>query len=152
MTASFDIAIIGSGFAGSLLASIARSLGKSAILIERGEHPRFTIGESSTPLANLLIETLADRYQLPWLRPFSKWGTWQATYPNIGCGLKRGFSFFHHKASHNWSFDPITPTNYWSPLVLQTLSLTPIGIAPTLIFFFKRKRSLAVRSTPIKLT
>ena len=106
MTASFDIAVIGSGFAGSLLASIARSLGKSAILIERGEHPRFTIGESSTPLANLLIETLADRYQLPWLRPFSKWGTWQATYPNIGCGLKRGFSFFHHKASHNWSFDP----------------------------------------------
>ena len=35
------------------------------VLIERGRHPRFAIGESSTPLANLLIEELADRYDLP---------------------------------------------------------------------------------------
>ena len=46
-------------------------------LIERGRHPRFAIGESSTPLANLLLEELADRYGLPEIRPFSKWGTWQ---------------------------------------------------------------------------
>ena len=35
------------------------------MLIERGRHPRFAIGESSTPLANLLLEELADRYDLP---------------------------------------------------------------------------------------
>lgn len=75
------------------------------ILIERGRHPRFTIGESSTPLTNLLIETLADRYDLPRLRPFSKWGTWQATYPEVGCGLKRGFSFFHHVEGQPWTTD-----------------------------------------------
>ena len=54
------------------------------------------IGESSTPLANLLFEELAIRYDLPTLRPLAKWGSWQRSYPEIACGLKRGFSFYHH--------------------------------------------------------
>jgi len=63
---------------------------------ERGRHPRFAIGESSTPLANLLLEELADRYDLPRVRVFSKWGTWQRARPDVACGLKRGFTFFFH--------------------------------------------------------
>ena len=96
--ADFDLAIVGSGFAGSLLAMIARRMGLSVLLVERGHHPRFAIGESSTPLSNLWLEILADRYDLPRLRPLSQWGTWQAAYPRLGCGLKRGFSYFHHRA------------------------------------------------------
>jgi FADH2 O2-dependent halogenase len=91
-----DVAIVGSGFAGAIMALVLRRLGRSVVLLERGRHPRFAIGESSTPLANLLIEELADRYDLPRLRPFSKWGTWQSTYPEVACGLKRGFTFFRH--------------------------------------------------------
>jgi tetracycline 7-halogenase / FADH2 O2-dependent halogenase len=91
-----DIAIIGSGFAGSLMAMIARRLGFSVVLIERGRHPRFAIGESSTPLANLLLEEIAREYDLPGLLPLCKWGVWQREHPEIACGLKRGFSFFHH--------------------------------------------------------
>jgi len=97
MKTDFDIAVIGSGFGGSLTAMIARRLGHSAILLERGRHPRFAIGESSTPLANLLLEELALRYELPRLLPLAKWGSWQKTYPQIGCGLKRGFTFYHHQ-------------------------------------------------------
>ncbi len=92
-----DVVIVGAGFAGALTAMALRRRGRSVLLVERGRHPRFAIGESSTPLANLLIEELADTYDLPRLRPLSKWGTWQRTYPDIGCGLKRGFSFFHHE-------------------------------------------------------
>ncbi len=92
-----DVAIVGSGFAGSLLALVVRSRGLRVALLDRATHPRFAIGESSTPLANLLIEELADRYDLPHLRPFAKWGTWKASYPEVGCGLKRGFSFFRHQ-------------------------------------------------------
>jgi choline dehydrogenase-like flavoprotein len=88
--ADFDIAVIGSGFAGSLMAMIARRLGRSVVLIERGRHPRFAIGESSTPLANLLLEELARAYDLPMLLPLCKWGAWQRTYPQIACGMKRG--------------------------------------------------------------
>jgi FADH2 O2-dependent halogenase len=102
MPGEFDLIIVGSGFAGAILAMIARRLGRSVLMIERGRHPRFTIGESSTPMANLMLETLADRYDLPRLRPLSKWGTWQTTYPGIGCGLKRGFSFFNHVAGEPW--------------------------------------------------
>ncbi len=96
MTGQYDIAIVGSGFAGSLLAMIARRAGRSVLMLEKGRHPRFAIGESSTPLSNLLLEELADRYDLPRLKPLTKWGTWQQSYPEVGCGLKRGFSFYHH--------------------------------------------------------
>jgi tetracycline 7-halogenase / FADH2 O2-dependent halogenase len=91
-----DIAIVGSGFAGSLLALLLRRMGYSVALIERGTHPRIVIGESTTPLTNLLLEELCDRYELPEIRTFSKWGTWQRHHPEVACGLKRGFSFFHH--------------------------------------------------------
>jgi tetracycline 7-halogenase / FADH2 O2-dependent halogenase len=92
----YDIAVVGSGFAGSLLAMIAQRLGFHVVLLERGIHPRVVIGESSTPLSNLLLEELSVRYDLPKLRPLSKWGSWQTAHPELACGLKRGFTFFHH--------------------------------------------------------
>ena len=93
-----DVAIVGSGFAGSLTALALLKRGRRVVLLEKGRHPRFAIGESSTPLANLLIEELADRYDLPQIRVFSKWGTWQRARPEVACGLKRGFTFFFHEA------------------------------------------------------
>ena len=92
-----DIAVVGSGFAGSLTALCLRARGKRVVMVERGRHPRFAIGESSTPLANLLIEELAARYELPRVGLFSKWGTWQRARPDVGGGLKRGFSFYFHR-------------------------------------------------------
>jgi len=102
---SYDIAVIGSGFAGSLTAMIARRLGHSVVLLEKGKHPRFVIGESSTPFANLILEELSERFDLPAIRPLAKWGTWQVAHPEIACGLKRGFTFFHHEAGREFSDD-----------------------------------------------
>jgi tetracycline 7-halogenase / FADH2 O2-dependent halogenase len=96
LNCSFDIVVLGTGFAGSLMAMIARRLGYSVALVERGTHPRVVIGESSTPLANLLLEDLCRRYALTSAAPLAKWGSWQRAYPRIGCGLKRGFTFYHH--------------------------------------------------------
>lgn len=92
-----DVAVIGSGFAGSLTALILCRLGRRVALIERGRHPRFAIGESTTPLTNLLLEELADRHGLPDIRAFSKWGTWQRAHADVACGLKRGFTFVFHR-------------------------------------------------------
>ena len=102
----YDLVIIGSGFAGSLLAMIARRLGHSVALVEKGTHPRVVIGESSTPLSNLLLEELATRYHLPALQPLSKWGTWQKACPQIAVGLKRGFTFHHHRPGSDPSSAP----------------------------------------------
>ncbi|HAM72316.1 MAG TPA: FAD-dependent oxidoreductase [Verrucomicrobiales bacterium] len=105
MRREYDIAILGSGFAGSLLAMALRRMGRRVILLERGHHPRFAIGESSTPLTNLWLEEYAARYDLPGIASFAKWGTWQRDHPRVGCGLKRGFTFYGHRLGSPFTDD-----------------------------------------------
>ncbi len=99
-----DVLVLGAGFAGALMALIIRRLGLRPVLLERGRHPRFAIGESSTPIANLVLAELARTYNLPRLLPLTKYGRWQAAYPELACGLKRGFTFVRHEAGR-----PFTP-------------------------------------------
>ncbi|NOT01064.1 MAG: NAD(P)-binding protein [Phycisphaerales bacterium] len=101
----YDLVVLGAGFGGSLTAWIARSAGRRVLLLERGRHPRFAIGESSTPLANLKLAALADRYHLTPLKPLCKYGPWKRSHPHIACGLKRGFSFFHHRSGRPFKPD-----------------------------------------------
>ncbi len=95
---NFDFIVIGSGFAGSLLATILQTQGRRVAIVDRSSHPRFAIGESSTPAASLILSSLADQYDLAWLKPFAKYDTWKAAYPEITTGRKRGFSYFQHEA------------------------------------------------------
>lgn len=101
----YDIVIAGAGFGGSLTALILKRLGFRVCLLEKGKHPRFTIGESSTPIADIILRNLSEKYDLPWLYPFSRYGTWQQSYPDIVCGLKRGFSFFKHHPGKEFTTD-----------------------------------------------
>ncbi len=98
MNQHFHFGVIGSGFSGSLIAWILASRGYSVVLVDRTSHPRFAIGESSTPLADFLLERIADQFQLPALRPLSRWGSWQRAYPQLRSGKKRGFSYYWHRA------------------------------------------------------
>ncbi len=102
-TTEFDVAVLGSGFAGSLAAMILQRVGRRVALIDKTRHPRFAIGESSTPIANMVLRDLARRYDLPRLLPLAKYGTWQQAYPHLGCGLKRGFSYFAHAAGRTFA-------------------------------------------------
>ena len=63
----YDILIAGSGFAGSLLALILDRCGFRVCLVEKYRHPRFAIGESSTPIADMVLRELSKRYDIPWL-------------------------------------------------------------------------------------
>src|SRR2546430_14740667 len=96
MSERFQVTIIGSGFAGSLMARVLATLGYEVVLIERGVHPRFAIGESSTPLANLSLERLARRYNLPDCYRLAAHGRWREHFPDVRRGLKRGFTFYRH--------------------------------------------------------
>ncbi|MDQ6871518.1 MAG: FAD-dependent monooxygenase, partial [Gemmatimonadota bacterium] len=93
---SCEIAIVGSGFAGSLLARVLAVLGYDVVLLERGRHPRFAIGESSTPLANLSLERIAARYGLTDCYHLATHGRWLEHFPELRRGLKRGFTYYRH--------------------------------------------------------
>ncbi len=95
--ARLTVTIIGSGFAGSILARALNRQGHRVFLCERATHPRFALGESSTPLAALCLERLARRYDLPDLACLAAYGRWLEHLPQLRRGLKRGFTFYLHR-------------------------------------------------------
>ena len=101
----YDILIAGGGFAGSLTALALQKSGLKVCLLEKGQHPRFAIGESSTPVADMILREFSSKYDLPWLYDFSRYGSWQKSHPEIVCGIKRGFSFFKHYPGEDFTTD-----------------------------------------------
>ncbi|MFP3942151.1 MAG: NAD(P)/FAD-dependent oxidoreductase [Thermoanaerobaculia bacterium] len=97
MSEPCDVAVVGSGFAGSILARALAVAGRCVVLLERGSHPRFALGESSTPLAAIALERLAECYGLDDLRSLAAYGRWERDLPHLGHGLKRGFTFLDHR-------------------------------------------------------
>jgi len=105
-TLDADVAVFGSGFGGSILALVLDRIGLAPVVLDRAEHPRFAIGESSTPTANMILRALATRYDLPRLEPLSAHGPWRETYPEVTGGRKRGFSYFRHHRNEPFLPDP----------------------------------------------
>jgi len=102
----FDLAVVGSGCAGATLARAAQLGGKRVLLVERGRHPRFALGESSTPLAALALERLADRRAMRDLRDLAAYGRWRARLGHLRRGLKRGFTFYHQRSGEPFAAGP----------------------------------------------
>ena len=100
-----DVVVVGAGFSGSLAAMLLLRQGRSVALVERGKHPRFAIGESSTPLADFKLRDIARQYDLPRLEPLTQYGTWKGTYPDLMCGVKRGFTYFSHHEGKEYKTD-----------------------------------------------
>ncbi len=67
---TYDLAIVGTGLSGSIMGAIAARHGYRVLLIERGQHPRFAIGESVLPKGSLWFRLLAARYDVPELEYF----------------------------------------------------------------------------------
>tara|TARA_B100000073_G_scaffold302483_1_gene269990 strand:- start:615 stop:2105 length:1491 start_codon:yes stop_codon:yes gene_type:complete len=93
----YDVLILGSSFSGSILGWILAAQGMRVFMLDRHTHPRFSIGESSTPVADIVIADLAKRYALPQLASLSMYGRWKQELPHLVCGKKRGFSYFKHR-------------------------------------------------------
>lgn len=102
----YDFLIVGCGFSGALTAMGLTNLGYNVIVVERESHPRFAIGESSTPIADMVLRSIADEYDLEWLKALSRYGSWQKHHPEISCGIKRGFSYYFHQSNQ-----PFADTN-----------------------------------------
>lgn len=100
---TYDVLIIGSGFAGSLLGLALVSRGQSVLIVDRQRHPRFAIGESSTPAADYVLESLCEQYEWNAIQPLCRYGSWCRERPHVGRGLKRGFSYFHQRPDEHFS-------------------------------------------------
>jgi FADH2 O2-dependent halogenase len=105
-TGRWDAVVVGSGFAATILARILRRQGRSVLLVERARHPRFALGESSTPLANFCLERLAAAWDLPDLHRLAAYGRWSESFPGLRRGLKRGFTFYRHREGRRFANGP----------------------------------------------
>lgn len=91
MTQPFDVAILGSGLGGSVLASLLARRGRRVALIDKQPHPRFAIGESTLVYTTQTLASLAERYDIPALAP-------KRIRRAVGdqCGVKRHFGYVYH--------------------------------------------------------
>jgi FADH2 O2-dependent halogenase len=114
VTKRYDVAILGSGIGGSMLACILARHGVSTLLLEGAAHPRFTIGESLIPETGIRLRIIAEKYGVPeigWIGSFHK----LRDNVSSNCGVKRSFSFMHHdpgehhKAGHVNQLPTLTP-------------------------------------------
>ena len=90
----YDVAIIGSGIAGSTLGAILARHGLKVIIFEAKSHPRFAIGESMILETSEMLRSMAEIYSVPELAYFSS----ENYFSHIGTshGVKRHFSYLYH--------------------------------------------------------
>jgi FADH2 O2-dependent halogenase len=65
MKQRYDVVILGSGIAGSILALVLGRVGVNTLVVEKDSHPRFAIGESTLPTTTFLLRRFATRYNIP---------------------------------------------------------------------------------------
>ena len=95
-THNFDVAILGSGMSGSIMAAILAKRGVSVLVLDGEVHPRFAVGESTIPHTSLLISLLAEKYGMPEL-DYTTYPDRLADHVCTTCGVKRTFGFAYHR-------------------------------------------------------
>jgi FADH2 O2-dependent halogenase len=113
----FDVAIIGSGVAGAVLAACLARNGAAVVLVDAGTHPKFTIGESTIPFTSMMLRLIAERYDVPEIKHLS---TFEGVYANVTtqCGIKKNFGFVYHREGERQ--DPQERTHFQIPKILNT--------------------------------
>lgn len=92
----YDAIIVGSGVTGSLGATILSKLGYDVLLLEKGQHPRFALGESATPLTTYYFEKFSKQYEIPELKSLSEYSMMKKE-TSLNCGPKELFYYMPHK-------------------------------------------------------
>ena len=92
----FDTIILGSGIAGTSLASILAKYGFSVLLLEKNTHPRWTIGEAMLPESAMWMWIVGESFGVPEIKNLSKVETVRE-HVSSSCGVKRLLGFLYHR-------------------------------------------------------
>lgn len=92
----FDVAIIGAGIAGSMLATILTHEGARVLVIDADTHPRFVIGESTVRHTLRMVRLMAEKYGIEELHHMGT-GNNIRKHVTSACGEKRNFGFIYHR-------------------------------------------------------
>jgi len=92
---SYDCIVLGTGIGGSMLGAILARNGLSVLMLDSEAHPRFAIGEATTPDTNLRLRLLSVKYDVPEIGHFS---AFEPLRDNVSaqCGVKRAFTLKGH--------------------------------------------------------
>ena len=93
MNYDHDVAIIGSGISGSMLAAILAKNGVNVVVLDAGTHPRFAVGESMVPESAVLLELMAERFGIPELAYPGNIAEINRHIGSSAAGVKLAFSF-----------------------------------------------------------
>lgn len=97
-TTQFDVIILGSGLAGSILATVLAKHNLRVLTIDKNAHPRFAIGEAMTPDTDLMMSILSYQYSVPEINHLSSFENICKHISPSACGLKRSFNFIYHRS------------------------------------------------------
>ena len=92
----YDIIMLGSGLPGVILAGIIARMGLKILIIEKGSHPRFAVGEAMLPQSTMWMDMLGERFDYPEIQDIISVETIQKKIAKT-CGHKRSISFLYHE-------------------------------------------------------
>jgi FADH2 O2-dependent halogenase len=98
----YDVVVIGSGIAGSTLALVLARAGVRTLVVEKGRHPHFVIGESTVPSTSYSFEYLSKLCDVPELSA-------AYSYPGLKEAGCTGWPKQHFWFGWNDPGQPVTP-------------------------------------------
>jgi len=157
----FDVAILGAGVGGTMLAAILARHGHRVLILEKGSHPRFAVGEALLPQSTLWMWILANRFDVPEIQHLTHL---DSIHEHVGptCGLKRTLGFLWHEEGKrqdprqsNLLIAPATPLTRESHLFRQDVDLYMLNVARRYGAIYRERvdvRDLAVDDGGVRLT
>jgi FADH2 O2-dependent halogenase len=131
----YDVAILGSGLGGATLAAILGRQGFRVLLLEKGTHPRFAVGEAMLPQSSMLLWILGERFDVPEIQHLS---STERILEHVSktCGAKKTIGFLYHEPDRRQSPEqsnllvpPATPLVSESHLFRQEVDLYMVNAA-----------------------
>lgn len=93
---NYDIIIAGSGMYGTVLGSILAKNGRSVLIIEKGQHPRFAIGEALLPQSAIWPFMIGEYFDMPEIAHLSH-ADRILDHITPHCGIKHSIGFAWHR-------------------------------------------------------